>query len=194
MFKLVQISQNFLDSPEFVSANRQLLACQCGIYYQICIKFALKNAASFYSPLFYSRTFLYPQGRSTVRIVLQLSLLLTLSKLLSSVLSVFLTDKSLKITVNFKSSRPEVFCKKGVLGSFAKFAGKQLCQSLFFNKVADLGPATLLIKRLWYRCFPVKFAIFLSTTFLTEHLRWLLLEFQEIITKKCTSHQIIRSM
>ena len=34
-----------------------------------------------------------------------------------------------------RSSRPEVFCRKGVLGNFAKFTGKHLCQSLFFNKV-----------------------------------------------------------
>ena len=32
--------------------------------------------------------------------------------------------------------RPEVFCEKGVLKNFAKFSGKHLCQSLFFNKVA----------------------------------------------------------
>ena len=32
----------------------------------------------------------------------------------------------------------EMFCKKGVLRNFAKFTGKQLCQRLFFNKVAGL--------------------------------------------------------
>ena len=36
------------------------------------------------------------------------------------------------------SSRPEVLCKKGVLRNFAKFTGKHLSQSLFFNKVAGL--------------------------------------------------------
>ena len=36
----------------------------------------------------------------------------------------------------FRSSHPEVLCEKGVLRNFAKFAGKNLCQSLFFNKVA----------------------------------------------------------
>ena len=35
-----------------------------------------------------------------------------------------------------RSSRPEVFCKKGVLRNFAEFTGKHLCQRLFFNKVA----------------------------------------------------------
>ena len=68
----------------------------------------------------------------------------------------------------FRSSRPEVFC------NFAKFTEKHLCQSLFFNKVAVLRPGTLLKKKLWHRCFPVKFTKFL-TLFLTEHLWWLLL-------------------
>ena len=74
-----------------------------------------------------------------------------------------------------RSSRPEVFCRKGVLRNFAKFTGKHLCHSLFFNKVAGLRPATLLKKRLWHRCFPVNFAKFLKTPFLREHLWWLLL-------------------
>ena len=78
--------------------------------------------------------------------------------------------------LKFRISRPEVFCEKGVLRNFAKFTGKHLCQSLFFNKVAGLRPATLLKKRLWHRCFPVNFVKFLGTPFFTEHLRWLLLE------------------
>ena len=71
--------------------------------------------------------------------------------------------------------RAYVFCKKVVLKNFAKFRGKHLCQSLFFNKVAGLKPATLLKKRLWHRCFPVNFTKFLRTTFFTEHLWRLLL-------------------
>ena len=46
--------------------------------------------------------------------------------------------------------------------NFVKYTGKHLCQSLFFNKVADLSPANLLKKRLWHRCFPVNFAKILS--------------------------------
>ena len=64
---------------------------------------------------------------------------------------------------NERSSRPEVFCKNGVFGNCAKFTGKHLCQSLFFNKVAGLKPRTLLKNRLWYRCFPVNFAKFLGS-------------------------------
>ena len=33
-----------------------------------------------------------------------------------------------------RSSRQEVFCKKGVLKNFVKLTGKHLCQGLFFNK------------------------------------------------------------
>ena len=53
-----------------------------------------------------------------------------------------------------RSSRPEVFCEKGVLINFAKFTGKQLYQSLSFNKAAG--------------------GIF------TEHLWWLLLDFYSL--------------
>ena len=42
----------------------------------------------------------------------------------------------------------EVFRKKGILVNFAKLTGKVLCQSIFFNKIASLRPATLLKKRL----------------------------------------------
>ena len=44
-----------------------------------------------------------------------------------------------------RSSCPEVFCKKDVLRNFAKFTGKHLCQSLYFNKVA--GKACNFIKK-----------------------------------------------
>ena len=47
---------------------------------------------------------------------------------------------------------PEVFYKKGTLKNFAKFTGKHLCQSLFFNKVAGLLAElqnTFFIDHLW---------------------------------------------
>ena len=36
-----------------------------------------------------------------------------------------------------KSSRSDVFRKKGVLRHFAKLTGEHLCQNLIFNKVAS---------------------------------------------------------
>ena len=74
----------------------------------------------------------------------------------------------------YRSSRPDVLCKKGVLRNFGKSTGKHLCQSLYFNKVA--GQACNFIKKgLWHRFFPVNFPNFLGTPFLREHVRWLLL-------------------
>ena len=83
----------------------------------------------------------------------------------------------------FRSSHQKCSIKKGVLRNFAKFTGKYLCQSLFFNKIAGLGPATLLKKRLWHRCFPVNFAKFLRTPFLTEHL-WTTVSVNDVTTLK----------
>ena len=74
----------------------------------------------------------------------------------------------------YRNSRPEVFCKIGVLKNLSNITGKRLCHSLFPSKAAGLRPATLLKKRLWHRYFLVNFENFLWTPFLTEHLQWLL--------------------
>ena len=58
----------------------------------------------------------------------------------------------------YRSSRPDVFCEKGVLRNFAKFTGKHLCQSLFLNKVAGL--------RSKVQVFPCKFCEISKNTFL----------------------------
>ena len=67
-----------------------------------------------------------------------------------------------------------MFYKKSILENSAKFTGKHLYQSLFFNKVEGLSPATLIKKRLWHRCFPVNFMKFLRTPFLQNTSRLLL--------------------
>ena len=69
------------------------------------------------------------------------------------------------VKANHRSSRSEVFRKKGVLRNFSKFTGKHLCR-----------PVTLFKKGLWHRCFPVNLAKFLRTSFFTNHLQWQLLE------------------
>ena len=74
---------------------------------------------------------------------------------------------SLKSQVRIgRSSHRRCSVRKGVYRNFAKFTEKHLCQSLFFNKVAGLSLPTLLKKRLWHRCFPLKFAKFLRPPFL----------------------------
>ena len=70
-----------------------------------------------------------------------------------------------------RSGPPDVFCKKGVLRNFAKFTGKYLCQSLYFNLVAGLSPK------------------FLRIPFLTEYLQWLLLK-QPLSNKHSTKNKV----
>ena len=105
-----------------------------------------------------------------------------------------LGQNSLKHEV-FRNSRPKLFCKKSVIRNFAKVTGKHLYQSLFSNKVAGWG-LELYQKGLWHRWFPVNFAKFLRTLFLTEHLRWLLQKQPTKCTlrKNCSEnmHQIYR--
>ena len=74
-----------------------------------------------------------------------------------------------EIRPTYRSSCPEVFCKKCVYENFAKFTGKYRCQSLFFNKPAGLSPEILLKKKLCHRCFSVNFVKFLRTPFFIEH-------------------------
>ena len=47
------------------------------------------------------------------------------------------------IQLSLRSSLPEVFYKKGVLKNFAKFTGKQLCQSLFSCEFGEISEITL---------------------------------------------------
>ena len=73
------------------------------------------------------------------------------------------------------SSRPDVFCQKGVLRNFAKFTGKHLCQSLFFTKAA--GAACNFIKKETLgQVFSCEFCEISRNIFFTEHLWWLLLQ------------------
>ena len=57
----------------------------------------------------------------------------------------------------------QIFFQINVLQNFAIFTKKQLCRSLFFNKISK--------KRLQHRCFLWKSAKFRRTPFFTEHLR-----------------------
>ena len=77
----------------------------------------------------------------------------------------------------FRSSHQKCSVKQYVLRNFAKFRGKHLRQSLFFNKIA--GTATLLKKRLLHRCFPVNFAKFLKIPFSQKTSGRLLLYFEK---------------
>ena len=96
-----------------------------------------------------------------------------------------------RVAIAFRSSHQRCSMKKCVLGNFTKFTGNHLCQSLLFNKVAVLRPATILEKTLWHKCCPVNFAIFQST-FLQNTSGQLLLCFiafsdWELLPQRCKS-------
>ena len=76
----------------------------------------------------------------------------------------YLNARQLAVINEDEEAVSGVLHKKIVLKNFTRFTGKHLRWSLFFNKVAGLRPATLLKKRLWYRCFPVDFGKFLRTS------------------------------
>ena len=61
----------------------------------------------------------------------------------------------IRIRYTIRSSRQEVFCKKGLPKILTRFTGKK-----------SLKHAALLKKRLWHLFFPVNFAKFLRTSFL----------------------------
>ena len=63
------------------------------------------------------------------------------------------------------SSRPQVFCKKGFPRNFAKFTGKHLCQSLYFNKVRSLRPGTLIKIETLAKVFSCEFCEISKNTF-----------------------------
>ena len=53
---------------------------------------------------------------------------------------------------------------------------KNICARVsFLIKLQASAKSLLLKKRLWHRCLPLNFVEFLTTIFLTEHIRWLLL-------------------
>ena len=53
----------------------------------------------------------------------------------------------------WKSSRRRCSVRKGVFKNFAKFTGKNLCQGLFFNKVAGLSQVTPFLQKTFGSCF-----------------------------------------
>ena len=82
-----------------------------------------------------------------------------------------------------------MFYKNDVLRNFAKFTGKHLRQSLFFNKVAGLRPEAcyFIKKETLTQVFSNEFCEISMNTFFTEHLRWLLLFIKKVADLQ--SHQ-----
>ena len=69
----------------------------------------------------------------------------------------------------YRSSHRRCSVRKGVLRNIAKFTGKHLCQSLFFNKVAVLRSVTIK-KETLVQVFSCEFWEISINTSYTEHL------------------------
>ena len=74
------------------------------------------------------------------------------------------------VNIFIQNQSPGCSVKKGVLKNFTKFTGKHLCQSLFFNKVAGLRPATLLKRDSGADVFSCEFWEIFKNTIFIEHL------------------------
>ena len=82
------------------------------------------------------------------------------------------TELSEEFMVMWRQEQPlEVFCKKVALRNFAKFTGKHLPQSLFFNKVKGFRPATLLKIDTLAQVFSYEFCEISKSTFFLEYVR-----------------------
>ena len=81
----------------------------------------------------------------------------------------FLENIRVRVRFTYRSSHRRRSIEKNVLKNFAKFTGKHLCQSLIFDKVAGIGPVTLLKKRLTQaQEFSCEFCEIFKNTFFTE--------------------------
>ena len=101
-----------------------------------------------------------PADKKNTVSTFECGLIITLS-FLARVCQAYLMAHLMTLSI---SSHQSCSVQKGALRNITKFAGKHLCWSLFFDKVA--GRQTLLKKRLWHRRFPVNFVEFLGTPFL----------------------------
>ena len=103
----------------------------------------------------------------------------------------------------YRSSHPDMFCKKGALEYSANFIGKHQYKSLFLKEVWSCRPATLFQKRLMYKFFPVKcLKLFRTAFYITpaNHCLWWIWEkLKKNYLKKSSlirvkSHRFYRSL
>ena len=115
-----------------------------------------------------NHSFFYPcLGKIDLKIISDLDFILNTHKNTFIILWIFLFSETLLMD---RSSREDVFCENCVLKNFAKFTGKHVRLSRWPVACNFIKKETLA------QMFPVNFAKFLGTPFLTEHLRWVLLD------------------
>ena len=74
-----------------------------------------------------------------------------------------------RFTATFRNIHRSCSLKKAFLKNIAKFIGKHLCWSLFFEKFEGIKACNFIKMRLQHRCFPVNIAKFLRKPFSNFH-------------------------
>ena len=67
-----------------------------------------------------------------------------------------MTVFAITVQMTIRSSHQRCSVRKGILRNFAKFTGKHLCHSLFFNKVVGLRPFQFFLQNTSGDCFWIK--------------------------------------
>ena len=87
--------------------------------------------------------------------------------------------RSSRLQMFFRSSHPEVFCKRGVLRNFTKFTGKHLCWSPFLIQLEVMKDCSFNKKGNPTQVFSCEYHKVFKNSFFMEHLWWLLLNMVE---------------
>ena len=116
----------------------------------------------------------------TLTEVYYINLILIILPLSCSPLKIFLRSSKLWSIRNINAWFNMVFLE------IPQNSQEKICARVSLKSLSRvrLRPAILLKRRLWHRCFPVNFVKFLRKTFLTEHLRRLLLLFLTFLSSK----------
>ena len=85
-----------------------------------------------------------------------------------------------------RGSRPEVFCEKGLLKNIAKIK-ENTCVRVSFLANLQASGCNFIKEETLAQVFSLNFAKFLRIAFLTEHLRWLLLNKKYVISDDSNS-------
>ena len=100
-----------------------VLATLCALFSKAFINFSLKNPPKNYVKL----------QHDICKKISKHIMCLTYYKQRNLCLSDMYHSSQQILKARFRSTRPEVFYKKGVYRNFSKFTGKHLCQSLLFG-------------------------------------------------------------
>ena len=138
------------------------------------MKKTFMNLSTDINPFKSSVTFLYPLEniRQNVRLCLILSQNFSLPNCITRY-SLKVKRSQITMFPHFRSSHPEVFCKKVVLKNLGKFTGKHLYRNLVFHKAAG-QTYKVIKKRTPTQALSCEFCQIFNNIFFIQHLRWLL--------------------